>query len=412
MKETIIEFISWGIYLIFPLIIKCILFTIEYFISTIEYEKKSNDNKKLTFYPAITIIISVGNCEKTLRDCIESILNQKYPLNKMQILLIDNDSTDKSKDIFYEIQMEYSKLRIWWIDNSKNKVNAVNKGIYMAEGKYIINVDCDGIMGENLIKNFVYRFENDPKVCALSAAVVTDAYEVNKTNDFLLKLFQKCQLWKLGEVCFIEKRIKSRINFLFTLSKHCSAFRKDILLKTRLYNGQSINQNIHIGSEIKEYLGGKLSLEEDCLFYIKPIKSLEQLSENKKKNDKNEIKKYELFEESVNRTNDYISYFSLLRNHIMIFAQVLYLFSMIYLMIIKNSILIMVEMTLFVYLINLLICFISYMIIKKRLSKTQRFKLYMKYDIFVIYIMPIYILVSKIFKICEILDLNKAEKYL
>ena len=52
------------------------------------------------------------------------------------------------------------------------------------------------------------------------------------------------------------------------------------------------------------------------------------------------------------------------------------------------------------------------MIIKKRLSKTQRFKLYMKYDIFVIYIMPIYILVSKIFKICEILDLNKAEKYL
>ena len=96
----------------------------------------------------------------------------------------------------------------------------------------------------------------------------------------------------------------------------------------------------------------------------------------------------------------------------MIFAQVLYLFSMIYLMIIKNSILIMVEMTLFVYLINLLICFISYMIIKKRLSKTQRFKLYMKYDIFVIYIMPIYILVSKIFKICEILDLNKAEKYL
>ena len=141
MKESIIEIIFWGMYIIFPLMIKLMLFLMEYCISTIEHEKKSSKTKSLTFCPSITILVSVGNCEKTLRPCIDSILEQKYPLNKMQILLIDNNSKDRSKDIFYELQMEYPKLKIWWIDNIKGKSNSISKGIYKAEGKYIINID-------------------------------------------------------------------------------------------------------------------------------------------------------------------------------------------------------------------------------------------------------------------------------
>lgn len=411
MKESIIEIIFWGMYIIFPLMIKLMLFLMEYCISTIEHEKKSSKTKSLTFCPSITILVSVGNCEKTLRPCIDSILEQKYPLNKMQILLIDNNSKDRSKDIFYELQMEYPKLRIWWIDNLKGKGNSISKGIYMAEGKYIINIDCNGIMGENLIKNFVYRFESDPKVSALAATVVSDPYEISNNNSVFFKIFQKCRLWKQGEIYFVEKKIKSRINFLFNLSKHCSAFRKDIILRACFNNGQTTNKNSYIGLSVIDYLEGRISLEEECLFYKKPIKSLNYLYEKKKSDKKIEMKNFQLFDKSEKKTNEYIMYFSLLRRYGMILAEVFCFSSIIYLGIIKDSIFIMMEMILLVYMLNLLICSIGYIITRRTLTKIQRFKLYLKDDIWIIFFMPICTFIENIISICGFLDLHMEQRY-
>ena len=59
-----------------------------------------NDDRKLSFYPYLTILIPVYNSEKTLCQCVKSIVDQSYPISNLQVLLIDNGSKDESYRVY------------------------------------------------------------------------------------------------------------------------------------------------------------------------------------------------------------------------------------------------------------------------------------------------------------------------
>lgn len=404
MKNIIREVIFWGVYFVVPLLIKIIIFLAEWCISNLEYLKRNGEKKELGFYPIITVIITVGNCEDTLRACIESILNQNYPLNRMQILLMDNGSVDGSKDIFYEMQMEHPKLRMWWIESSKSKANSVNKGIYMAEGKYIINIDSSGVMGDNLIKNFVYRFENSPKVSALSAAVITNPEEAQNTRGFITRILQECEFFDLSQFFLVEEKVKARAGVMFSLSEHCSAFRKDILLKTQLYNGKTMNENIHMASQIKDFLGGTIDLAEDCFFYIKPIKSLKDLRRKRRELKRGEMEVSKLFDHPNKRKFNYVLNFSMLKYHTMIFAELSYFFTAVYVLCVEDVSPTIGIMIAALYVMDIQISLISRLIIKKIVKDQDKVRIHMKRNLWIVAIIPIYKLIDHIFILSGIIN--------
>ncbi|MGL4772356.1 MAG: glycosyltransferase, partial [Clostridium sp.] len=132
------EFIFWGVWLIIPLMID--IFSGLFSATVLLFRWFRRDKQRvLDFFPKVTVIIPVYNSASSLRKCIESIAHSEYPIKDIQVLLIDNGSVDNSKEIYYELQHEYYNLRMWWLDSSKGKAKALNKGLYMAEGKYIIN---------------------------------------------------------------------------------------------------------------------------------------------------------------------------------------------------------------------------------------------------------------------------------
>lgn len=97
-----------------------------------------------------SIIIPVFNGEKTIKKTIQSCLNQKYP--DFEILIIDNASIDRTK----EIVKEFSDERISYIYTPlKGRSNARNIGINNAEFQYILFLDADDeIDGMLLFKAF------------------------------------------------------------------------------------------------------------------------------------------------------------------------------------------------------------------------------------------------------------------
>ena len=56
----------------------------------------------------VSIIVPVYNCEKYLKKCIESIINQSY--KNIELILIDDGSTDKSYDICLEYKKKYENI--------------------------------------------------------------------------------------------------------------------------------------------------------------------------------------------------------------------------------------------------------------------------------------------------------------
>ena len=92
----------------------------------------------------LSAIVLVYNSEKYLRPCLDSIVNQT--LDNMEIILVNDASTDDSLSICREYEQEFSNVRI--INKKENDGLSVtaNIGINSARGEYIILVDNDDII--------------------------------------------------------------------------------------------------------------------------------------------------------------------------------------------------------------------------------------------------------------------------
>ena len=90
--------------------------------------------------PKISIIIPVYNTEDYLRECLDSVCNQTLPA--LEIICIDDGSTDSSGTILDEYARNDSRFRVIHQDNGGQSV-ARNRGIAMATGEYIQFVDSD-----------------------------------------------------------------------------------------------------------------------------------------------------------------------------------------------------------------------------------------------------------------------------
>lgn len=91
----------------------------------------------------ISVIVPVYNAEKYLQDCIDSLLNQTK--KDVEIILVNDGSTDKSHDIIVKNQKKHSNITVVEQEN-KGVCIARNAGLSIAKGKYIGWLDADDML--------------------------------------------------------------------------------------------------------------------------------------------------------------------------------------------------------------------------------------------------------------------------
>jgi glycosyltransferase involved in cell wall biosynthesis len=89
----------------------------------------------------ITIIIPCYNVEKYLDRCMISVINQT--LQNIEIIVIDDKSTDKTPSIIYKYHKLDKRIQVIAFEKNKGVANARNAGIKKAKGKYIGFLDSD-----------------------------------------------------------------------------------------------------------------------------------------------------------------------------------------------------------------------------------------------------------------------------
>lgn len=115
----------------------------------------------------ISIIVPVYNVDKYLYDCINSIVNQTY--SNLEIILVDDGSTDKSAAICDEFSNKDSRIKVI---HKKNQGVAIarNVGLDAAHGEYIGFVDSDDVikvdMYEFLLNNLLDN-DTDISICGI-----------------------------------------------------------------------------------------------------------------------------------------------------------------------------------------------------------------------------------------------------
>lgn len=120
----------------------------------------------------VTVLMSVYNEEKYLREAIDSILNQTF--ENFEFLIINDGSTDFSRDII----LSYDDPRIRLLDNEKNMglTRSLNKGLTLAKGEYIARMDADDISTpDRLEKQITYMDTHPEKALLGGSAIVIDS---------------------------------------------------------------------------------------------------------------------------------------------------------------------------------------------------------------------------------------------
>ena len=94
----------------------------------------------------ISVIVPIYNVERYLEKCLESIINQTF-IN-LEIILINDGSNDKSKDICDEYSKKYGYISCYHIEN-RGCFKARVYGIKKSKGKYIVFMDVDDFINED-----------------------------------------------------------------------------------------------------------------------------------------------------------------------------------------------------------------------------------------------------------------------
>ncbi|MCP8310247.1 MAG: glycosyltransferase [Candidatus Methylarchaceae archaeon HK01M] len=176
--------------------------------------------------PKITILMSVYNGEKYLREAIDSILNQTF--KDFEFLIINDGSTDRT----VEILRSYHDSRIKIITNEKNMglTKSLNKGLKIARSEYVARMDADDISYSRRLEVQYEYMKKNPDVGIVGSwnDVIDDK---GNTIDYRKHSLSSEDIYYI-------------LNFRNCLTHSSILFRRDLII-----NNGGYNENISVASD-------------------------------------------------------------------------------------------------------------------------------------------------------------------
>ncbi len=152
----------------------------------------------------VSIVIPAYNAGNYIVDCVYSIIHQNY--NDYEVIIVDDGSTDNTKEIIRKMQLENDKIHYFFQKNSGVAV-ARNLGMKHSKGKYIMFVDADDKVSHTLVDTLVKEAERGYDIVACSCTVFDDTMEY---EEFFLD----------GECTFEEQNKSILYEQLISMSAH------------------------------------------------------------------------------------------------------------------------------------------------------------------------------------------------
>ncbi len=103
--------------------------------------------------PLVSVILPCYNAEVFLKEALDSILEQSY--SNIEVILIDDGSTDQSAKVYVQKSKEDSRLKIYNNPSNLGLIKTLNKGILLAKGEFIARMDADDVSVKDRIAHQV-----------------------------------------------------------------------------------------------------------------------------------------------------------------------------------------------------------------------------------------------------------------
>lgn len=207
----------------------------------------------------VTVVIPVYNGEKTLRQCLESVLHQTY--KNYEIIVVDNNSTDETRRV---VKNFYHKKLRYIFEEHKSRGAARNAGILVAMGEIIAMTDADCIVPKNWLEELIKPIlhESESAVMGHEEDLLKNYWTKNiqkKNEEFLKRSYHDNYIRHIDTKNFAIRsslmkkamfdtnihnfedldlylRLKKKTKIRFIESLRVGHYHKDSLVKTMLLN--------------------------------------------------------------------------------------------------------------------------------------------------------------------------------
>lgn len=185
----------------------------------------------MEFEPGVTIIIPCFNEEKWIKRTILSCVNQDYPMDKLEVIVVDDCSNDHSvekiKETIQELKSEGSRYeienRVSYIvqRENKGKREALCEGVKVAKHELVVFVDSDSFLDPFAIRNLIQPFRDSKMGGVAGRCDVANTYTNYLTKMQSVRYYIAFRVMKAAEAYF---------DAVTCLSGPLSAYRRQIVL--------------------------------------------------------------------------------------------------------------------------------------------------------------------------------------
>ncbi len=167
--------------------------------------------KRTKELPKISVIIATYNEEKNIGRCISKV-KSGYPMDKLEIIVVDDSSNDRTREIAKSLGARVIKL------DGVGKSNSLNAGINLATGDIIVFIDGDVFLDKEDLMKIVSEFES-PKI-----GIVSGRVKVESRN--ILEIFQEIDYELVSQLADKHSSLSLPLPFV---SGQILAFRKEVI---------------------------------------------------------------------------------------------------------------------------------------------------------------------------------------
>jgi biofilm PGA synthesis N-glycosyltransferase PgaC len=226
--------------------------------------------KKVRPRPLVTVIVPAHNEESGIIKTLESIRKSTY--RKLQILVVDDASTDNTRKLVFRYIKDNPRLDIHLLRKQSNvgKGEAINHSLRtMAKGELFMTLDADSEIAKKSISNAVKHFDN-PNVIGLAANVQV------KDDGRIISLLQKFE----HMIGYRSKKFYTLSNSEFIIGGVASTYRMSEVRKVGFYDTDTLTEDIGLSLKLANHYGNvdkKLIYASDVLAKTEGVQTYKAL---------------------------------------------------------------------------------------------------------------------------------------
>lgn len=181
-----------------------------------------------TRMPFISVIIPMHNEEQVLRFALNALLECEYDRDRLEIIPINDNSTDSTKELLDDYHDKYEFIRPLHRDcEHRGKPAGLNDAMNVAKGEIIIVFDADYRPAKDMLKQLAIAFQN-PEVGAVMGRVIP--YNTNKNILTRLINLERCGGYQ------VDQQARYNLGLIPQYGGTVGGFRKDLMLDMGGFN--------------------------------------------------------------------------------------------------------------------------------------------------------------------------------